>query len=298
MAREHARILTRIWDDPDFCALPLEQQRIYFLLLSRRNLSACGIVPLQVRKWARCAPDTTAADVERVLGELEAKRYVFVDADTEEVLIRTLIRNDGVLKVPNVFKAALRQALSVESPKLGRVLAQELRRLERDDATKAADELFPIEFERDPDSIGNQSGTVDNLAEPGDNPTEPVDNSMGSVSIAFGTERDLDSMRKEGVGGGGREPYVVGSVGSARSREEPPPLRCQKHTNDDSPPPCRGCAGAREKRERWDLEHATAIRAAVRACGLCDSDGRRWDPAGKHRGTVGACDHRPLAVVS
>lgn len=294
MAREHARVLTRIWEDPDFCALPVEEQRIYFLLLSRKNLAPCGVVPLQLRKWARCAPDTTEEDVTRVIGALEAKRYVFVDTDTEEVLIRTLIRNDGVLKVPNVFKAALRQSLAVESPKLREVLAWELRRLGRDDADKVADELFPIEFERDPEPIANQSGTVDNLPEPVDRSLEPVDNSTGSVSIAIDTERDAG----EGVGEGGKEPYVVGSVGSALEREEPPPLRCQKHTNDPSPPPCRGCLAARERRERWDLERATVVRSSVRACGLCDSDGRRWDPAGKHRGTVGLCDHRPLAAVS
>jgi hypothetical protein len=287
MAREHARVLTRIWEDPDFCALPLEQQRLYFLLLSRRNLSACGVVPLQVRKWARCAPDTTVEDVERVLHELEAKQYVFVDADTEEVLVRTLIRNDGVLKVPNVFKAALRQALSVEAPKLRQVLAGELRRLKREDAAKVADELFPIEFERDPDSIGNQS-------EPVDNPPEPVDNSKDSVSIAIDTERKA----KEGVGEGGKEPLVGGSVGRSREREEPPPLRCPKHQNVESPPPCRGCGEAREARERWNAERTAAIRAEVRKCGLCDSDGRRWDPVGRHRGTVGPCDHRSVAVAS
>lgn len=287
MAREHARILTRIWDDPDFCALRGEQQRLYMLLLSRRNMAQCGVLPLQVRKWAKGAKDTTEDDLRRVLEELEAKRYIAVDEDTEEVLVRSFIRNDGVLKVPNVFKAALRSALGLESPKLREVMAGELRRLGRDDADRVADELFPIESERDPEPFANGSGTVDNYP-------KPVDNRTVRERFANGSER----VAGEGGGEGGKEPFVGGSVGSALKREEPPPLHCQKHRNTDDPPPCRGCGKARETREQWLTDRSATQAGGIRGCGLCDADGRRWDPAGKHRGTVGPCDHRPLAAVS
>lgn len=91
---------------------------------------------------------------------------------------------------------------------------------------------------------------------------------------------------------------VSSSVSGSVSGSGRPHDRCTKHTNDPSPPACRGCAAAREAQEKWDREQRVAKQTAIRACGLCDGDGRRWDPAGKHRGTVGACDHRPLAAVS
>lgn len=277
MAREHARILTRIWDDPDFCGLPMHQQRLYFLLLSRRNMVSCGVLPLQVRKWAKGAKDTSEEDIVKTLAELEAGRYVFVDEDTEEVLVRTLIRNDGVLKVPNVFKAALKAALNIESPKLREVLAGELRKIGRGDADEVAQELFPIESERDPEPIGIESGTVDN-------PSTPVDNLLNSNVIP--------TSGGEGVGEGVGEPLVGGSVGRPRER-------CGRHLNDTDPPNCRGCAKARETAERWDRDTAAALKAAVRACKLCDADGYRFVPGRRVIATPYVrCDHRPLAAVS
>jgi hypothetical protein len=272
MPREHARILTRIWDDPDFCALPVHQQRLYFLLLSRRNMASCGVLPLQVRKWAKSAADTSEEDIEKTLAELESGRYVVVDEETEEVLIRTLIRNDGVLKVPNVFKGALATATNVESPKLRQVLAEELRKLGRDDASKVAQKLFPIESGTDPEPIPNESETVDNLDFPVDNSPSPVDNLLNPNVI-----RTSDGV---GVGEGVGEPLVGGWVGEAPSRPAP---RCSKHINHDDPPPCRGCASARESGEAWDRraeQNRAGLAAAIDAA-------RRDDRLRCHHGTDG-----------
>lgn len=255
MAREHARILTRIWDDPDFCALPAHQQRLYFLLLSRRNMASCGVLPLQVRKWAKGAKDTSEEDIEKTLVELEAARYVVVDADSEEVLVRSLIRNDGVLKVPNVFKAALRAALNVESPKLREVLAGELRRLARDDADEAAQKLFPIESERDPELIGDQS--------------TPVDNHLSAVDRLLNSNV-IPTCAGVGEGEGVGEPLVGGSVGEHR-----PAPRCSKHRDDETPPPCRGCAAAREAGEAWDTRAAAARADTASAIERARADPRQ-----------------------
>lgn len=157
MPREHGRILCAIWTDPDWRARSPGAQRLYFLLISQRTITTCGVLPLQVSKWARGSNDTTAADVETALAELSEHRYVVVDRDTEEVLVRTFIRNDGVAKHPNMLKNALRVARQTESPLLRAALALELRRLGRIIATEVADEIDPNASRTHPEPIANPS---------------------------------------------------------------------------------------------------------------------------------------------
>lgn len=143
MAREHARILCRIWSDEDFRQRSPEAQRMYFLLLSQRGLNHAGVLPLTVQRWANCSPGTTPEDVLVALEELVAHGYVVFDPATDELLVRSFLRNDGVVKQPNVFKSALRHAREVESLEIRAALAVELRRLSNVDADRAAVDLDP-----------------------------------------------------------------------------------------------------------------------------------------------------------
>lgn len=105
MARTEARIQTAIWHDDDFLALSSDAQRLYFVALSQPNVNFCGVVDYTARRWARLAPDSSARKVEAAVARLVEKRFVVVDADTEELLIRTFIRHDGVLSSPNLIIA-------------------------------------------------------------------------------------------------------------------------------------------------------------------------------------------------
>ncbi|MBM7771211.1 hypothetical protein JOD54_001415 [Actinokineospora baliensis] len=129
MARDHARIYCTIWDDEDFLSLSTLAKLVYIHLLSQKKLSYAGLLDLAAKRWARAHPDRDVVEVRAALAELAAARMILVDYDTEEVLIRTLIRNDGIAKQPQVLAAALRQAYAIESPILRAALAAELRRL-------------------------------------------------------------------------------------------------------------------------------------------------------------------------
>lgn len=95
MARSHAKIHCSIWDPgSDFIALTGGAQRIYQLLLSQKKLTLVGLLTYTPSRWARLAADTTLASVEGDIDELEASRFVVVDRDTDELLIRTLVKND------------------------------------------------------------------------------------------------------------------------------------------------------------------------------------------------------------
>ncbi|GAB3213298.1 hypothetical protein GCM10027294_43550 [Marinactinospora endophytica] len=130
MARSYAQIHSAIWQDSDFKKdLDSDAQWLYFALLSQPNITAAGVLPLQDRRWARFADGMTSERIGTALARLSAYWYVVVDEDTEEVLIRTFIRNDGLWKQPNVLKSALGHVQNTMSPTLRAVLRRELLRL-------------------------------------------------------------------------------------------------------------------------------------------------------------------------
>ncbi|GAA4527521.1 hypothetical protein [Amycolatopsis samaneae] len=129
MARDHARLDLYIWNDDDFCALSASAKLIYLQLVSQSNLTYAGVLNLSVKRWGRPHPDLDLAEVRAALAELDAARFVVIDQDTEELLVRSFIRNDKLYKQPNVLRGALRRAFEIESPILRAALAAELRRL-------------------------------------------------------------------------------------------------------------------------------------------------------------------------
>lgn len=201
MARDHARILCRIWSDEDFKARSKGAQWMYFVLTSQRSLNNAGVLPMTLQRWANCSAGTTVEQILGYLNELSEHKYVVFDAGTEELLIRSHIRNDGVAKQPNLLKNALERAGEVDSPKLRLVLASELRRLDRDSAVRVADELDPQGVGTHAEPIANPSGTPN---EPRiSNPSETLPDGLSICA---------------GVGEGGstvvKSLTVVGSVGA------------------------------------------------------------------------------------
>lgn len=150
MPREHGRVLTRIWRDPDFQRLTPSAQRLYILLLSQSNITNAGVLPLQVSKWAKGSVHTSVEDIEKALDELMVWRFVVVDDDTEECLVRSYMRNDGVANHPLIFKNALRCCQQTESAALRAVLAAELRRIGITGSSEMAEQLVPFESHSGP----------------------------------------------------------------------------------------------------------------------------------------------------
>jgi hypothetical protein len=129
--RHEARIRVTIWQDPEFVALGAGAQRLYLLLLSQPDLSWCGLLPLLPGRWAAMSAETKPADVLVALEELAVARFVLVDEETQEVFVRTLMRNDGVWKNPRVWGVAVREAMStVSSPALRAEALAEIQRIE------------------------------------------------------------------------------------------------------------------------------------------------------------------------
>jgi hypothetical protein len=129
VARSYGKVYLRIWADQDWCALDMEAQHLYLLLLSQPSINLAGVIPVQVRRWASRVADWKPEQVENALGRLAEGGFVVVDLDTEECLVRSLIRNDEYYRAPGALKSILETAEATQSAELRQALADELGRL-------------------------------------------------------------------------------------------------------------------------------------------------------------------------
>lgn len=72
---------------------------------------------------------TSRQDIERIGAELQSERFVFYDEDTEEILIRSFTRHDGLLKQPKLTVSMVNAYGAISSNKVREVFIYELRRL-------------------------------------------------------------------------------------------------------------------------------------------------------------------------
>lgn len=221
MANAAGFIQESIWRDEHWRQLSRTAQATYMQLLSQKELDCAGVLPLHPSKWAKGCEHVTEADIRADLDELQRERFIFFDANTDEAFIRSYIRNSNVLKVPNMFKSALRSAALVGSEVIRVELAAELRLTDREEALALAQKLNP--------SL--------TLPEPFANPSEI--NPSGTLPEPTGV----------GVGVGVGVTSVSNHLGERRPK-------CSKH-QENAETGCRACMRRRE----WDEAHEQAARA-------------------------------------
>lgn len=126
MTRARAMVLTSIWQDEEFTALSAPAQWLYLFLLSQPDLNHLGVLPWLPLRWAQSAPGLTQQAVDDLLRPLSEARFVVVDRTNGAVLIRTFMRHDGVIKQPNILRAARAAIPALLSPMIAEALHQEL----------------------------------------------------------------------------------------------------------------------------------------------------------------------------
>lgn len=248
MANAAALIDEGMWRrDKEFRALPRLAQCTYLQLLSQKDLDCAGILTLHIDLLAKGCDELDVEQLRFDLAALEGARFVFVDDDTDELLIRSYFRRVSV-KSPNAYKSALRSAKLINSPKLRAELAAEMRRVGRKESDNVADEISPSEPLGNP--VDNPSGTHSNGITHSEPPASVLVPVLGHLSS------------------------VGGQVGEA-----PPNEFCPKHPTGTTDS-CRGCRSAREHREAWDAEQSLTVKRqrtefwlAVRDCPECDENG-------------------------
>lgn len=257
----HRIIYITIWDDPDWRRLSAGAQWTYFMLLTQKDLSKAGTMSYNPRKWAKGCESLDEAHVERCIYELQERQFVYLDEDTDEVLIRTYIRNDGIWKQPNMLKSACRAAALVSSAVLRESLAFELSRIpESSNASTAAmvsetltvlapagvPESAPKPF---PNPSGNPSAKGSETL-PGT--LKLAETASPQVSGGFGNpSRNPSGTLPERVGGGGG-----GYCSSKVKGSSTPPKEREDDKSDfqafcDAYPKAIGGSQQIETRERW-----------------------------------------------
>lgn len=130
MARDHSRIHTDIWGDDDWLDLSPGAQHLYFVLYTWPP-SLCGGGDWQPRKAAARARGWTVPDVLDAAEELVAGDFVLIDLDTEEYLLRSWIKHDGLYRVQNMAVSIANARAGLASRILRGVVVHEVAKLRK-----------------------------------------------------------------------------------------------------------------------------------------------------------------------
>jgi hypothetical protein len=253
MARSYGRLFCSIWDDGDFRPLSVGAKLMYGFLISQDDIEHSGIIGWRPARWARELGEPIE-DVTAWCKELDQGRYVIIDEEAVELLVRSLIRRDDIWKQPNVFKAAASSAKASKSAPVKAALYYEIRRLTLVGTGREThairDELLshlepfanhsPNPPEGFPKGSGDHSGgDTGSLAEPSGNGSGPVsvDNSGRS-----------DESAGQNPSGMVREPLANHSAGPTGKGEGYGPVLVGANPHSPTPSP----AGHREpSRPLW-----------------------------------------------
>lgn len=104
MARKFAQLHCGIWEDPDFLALTAEARFTFVACFAQKIVNYCGVLVYSPARMAR-STGFKPTQVNRALSELHDAGFIFHDADTGEILVRSYVANNGVLNQPQLRKA-------------------------------------------------------------------------------------------------------------------------------------------------------------------------------------------------
>jgi len=132
MARTRAVLRTDMWGDDDWRALTPGAQWLYEHLLTSASLTQIGRADWRPKRIAKMARGLNVEQVERYAAELSAQRFILIDDETEEVLVRSFLRHDEPLKNPNLWKSIGSAFAEIASPTLREAVAVEAARLRQE----------------------------------------------------------------------------------------------------------------------------------------------------------------------
>jgi hypothetical protein len=132
MARDHARLKLSVWDSRDWRSLTIAGQHMYWTLISHKDLTYAGVMDWWPGRLASLSKDADEGHVYGAVKELQDARYVFLDTEESELLVRTYVRHDNILERANMGKACARAITKMHSLDLRDVLFHELAKLRLD----------------------------------------------------------------------------------------------------------------------------------------------------------------------
>lgn len=137
---EYGKLYKSAWGDRDFKALAEGEQALYQKLISQSDTSLAGALTYAPVRWAGQTAGMTVADIESRMAGLVEKRYAMVDLETQEVLIRSYIRNDSGWRSPRTMLGVAGAVRRILSPLLRAAVSVELQRIDTSDLSDSISE--------------------------------------------------------------------------------------------------------------------------------------------------------------
>jgi len=135
----YVKVVRSIWTDSEWLELSSTEKLIYLQLISQPNISKCGVLPFVPRRWAHMHPDLGPNELNAAIDSLESLGYVFVDRDTEELLVRTYMRYDEAWRQTNGVRGIQIEAEQIMSKTLLQQVLQEFEQASGNPLHKGSD---------------------------------------------------------------------------------------------------------------------------------------------------------------
>ena len=120
-----------IWGDDDFRDLPVDAQNLYWTLWTSPDRTYCGGHEWRPGKLSQCAEDWTLPRILAAATVLSERLFVLFDETTEECLIRSWIKHDGLWRTPNLAVTIANARSAMGSKILRGVIVHEVKKLVR-----------------------------------------------------------------------------------------------------------------------------------------------------------------------
>lgn len=320
--KDHARVNLAIWGDDDFLDLTPAAQHLYLVLWTSPGLSYCGAGEWRPAKVAQRAKGWSVKHVERAAAELARELFLIVDTDTEEFLLRSWAKHDGLWKQPNMAVSMANARAELASRTLRGVVVFEVIKIRNDNPDLAGwnrDAVVDLLGQKsmNPADLTPYSPCADPSVDPSHDPlVGPCSDPPLGVNAGVGVDPSVDPGPTPSPAPllppapNTRGGYVSTEGYDARP-DDPPPATCPRHP-DGTTDPCRACGDARIRRETWEtdtrrarleaeraerLAQAERTRAEIARCDLCDETGYRGGRVCSHDPDAEDRARRGLALV-
>lgn len=135
MARDRANIRTDMLGDDNYRDLTIIEQWLYKVLLIHPTLSYAGVAEWRPARLAAMAAGATVDIVKNAATGLQAKHFIYVDEATEEVLVRSFVKHDGLLKQYRLPVSMANDYAGIASREIREFFIYELQRIHTEDPT-------------------------------------------------------------------------------------------------------------------------------------------------------------------
>lgn len=304
--KDHARINLDIWGDDAWLDCEPDAQHLYMVLWTSPQLSYCGAGDWNPGRIATRSKGWTPEAVEIAGAKLSRDLFLIIDTDTDEFLMRSWVKHDGLWRTPNMAVSVANARAELASRTLRGIVVHEVTKIraknpESSSWTREAVEKMLSQKAIDPTTLESYNPVVNPTAKGGANPyANPWVNPSANPTANPGSKGGDTETPTDGVNPGsnpGATPTpsptpspiggYVSTEGYVGDPTEPPTHNCSQHPNGTTDP-CRACGDARrahaehqaqQRREAARIKSSDAReRAELRAqaileCDLCDDDG-------------------------